>query len=213
MAKTERDRCIGLAGMIQAAVLVDSVAREGHCDRQAAAASIDSVFRIDCETADEVYGSLQGVALGLHRLHDQLAGGERFSSVILRYSILLARLDGRLAKRGDLTRKIGDGITSATERLRHFEPMHDNILAQLADIYSETISTMKPRIMVHGEPTYLSSTDNVNLIRSLLLSGIRAARLFHQSGGSWFQTILRRKQYLAQVEALLGDSERRQVKD
>jgi high frequency lysogenization protein len=114
-----------------------------------------------------------------------------------------------LPLRGDLTSRIGEGITSATERLRHFEPMHSNILAQLADIYSETISTMKPRIIVHGEPLHLSATENVNLIRALLLSGIRAARLFHQSDGSWFQTILRRKQYLAQVEALLDDCERR----
>ena len=68
-----------------------------------------------------------------------------------------------------------------------------NILAGLADIYSTTISTLSPRIMVRGEPLHLQNPENINRIRALLLAGIRSAMLWRQCGGRRLQILLGRK--------------------
>jgi high frequency lysogenization protein len=86
--------------------------------------------------------------------------------------------------------------------------LHQNILGQLADIYSETISTMQPRIMVHGDPMRLQDRDNVNCIRSLLLAGIRSATLWHQCGGTRLKIILARNKIISNAKMLLEDIHR-----
>ncbi|MCP4993969.1 MAG: lysogenization regulator HflD, partial [Gammaproteobacteria bacterium] len=77
-----------------------------------------------------------------------------------------------------------------------FPMLHQNILGQLADIYSQTLSTMQPRIMVNGEPLHLQNSDNTNYIRSLLLAGIRSAMLWHQCGGKRLQIIMSRQKII-----------------
>ena len=119
-----------------------------------------------------------------------------------RYAIALIHLERKLAKRKDLLGKIASGLEQAQQGLDHFPMLHTNTLARLADIYSETISTMQPRIMVKGEPLHLQNQDNVNKIRCLLLAGIRSAMLWRQCGGSRFQVLLSRKKLLREVEQL-----------
>jgi high frequency lysogenization protein len=105
-----------------------------------------------------------------------------------------------------MVEKIRKGIELATQRLDHFPMLHENILAQLADIYAETVSTLQPRIMVQGEPLHLQNQDNINLIRALLLAGIRAALLWRQCGGSRRQLLFGRRKIGVRVEQLLQEA-------
>ncbi|MEW8367847.1 MAG: DUF489 family protein, partial [Candidatus Thiodiazotropha taylori] len=70
-------------------------------------------------------------------------------------------------------------------------------------IYAENISTLKPRIMVSGETIYLQNSDNVNRIRALLLSGIRSAMLWRQTGGRRRQLLFSRSNYIDNCKNLL----------
>jgi high frequency lysogenization protein len=99
--------------------------------------------------------------------------------------------------------KLQQGILRTKDRLVHFSELHPNILAALADIYVNQISTMQPRIMVSGDPSYLHNPDNINRIRSLLLAGIRAAMLWWQIGGRRRQILFNRSRYVAQAKMLL----------
>lgn len=67
------------------------------------------------------------------------------------------------------------------------------VMASLAHAYSQTISRLNPRILVHGDPERLNDTDTANRIRALLLAGIRAAVLWRQTGGSRLKLLFRRK--------------------
>jgi high frequency lysogenization protein len=58
--------------------------------------------------------------------------------------------------------------------------------------------------MVSGEPVYLQNRDNVNKIRALLLSGIRAATLWRQTGGKRRQLLFFRSRYTDACAQLLG---------
>lgn len=206
--KSERDRCIALAGMFQAANLVAEIAYEGRCNQEAAEASIYSLFQVDADSVAEVYGGLEGISTGLNQLIGQLSGKESRDTETTGYVITMMHLERKLAKQPDMLKNIAAGVELATSRLEHFPMMHQNILGQLADIYAQTISKMQPRIMVHGEPVQLQNTDNVNSIRSLLLAGIRSAMLWHQCGGKRFQVILSRKKIVESATGLMDEIKR-----
>jgi len=114
-------------------------------------------------------------------------------------------LERKMAKQPAMLKAISDGIELATSRLEHFPMLHQNILGQLADIYADTISTMQPRIMVHGDPMQLQNRDNVNTIRSMLLAGIRSAMLWRQCGGKRIQVIMSRKKIISNARKLMDE--------
>jgi high frequency lysogenization protein len=195
--KSNRDRCIALAGMFQSAKLVHEIAYKGKYDEESAKASIYSLFQVEAESVPAVYGGLEGIVLGLNQLIEQLTGKEKRNSETTGYVITMMHLERKLANQGEMLNLISNGIHIASTRLAHFPMLHQNILGQIADIYSDTISTIHPRIMVHGDPMQLQDRNNVNIIRSLLLAGIRSATLWNQCGGSRIQIILSRKKIIS----------------
>jgi high frequency lysogenization protein len=102
-----------------------------------------------------------------------------------------------------LLQKIANGIERAQSQAEHFSITHDNVIASLADIYSETISTLRPRVMVNGEHNHLANSDNANKIRALLLAAMRSAVLWHQNGGSRWQVMFNRKSFVQEAEKIL----------
>jgi high frequency lysogenization protein len=83
-----------------------------------------------------------------------------------------------------------------------------DIIAALAELYKDTVSSLQPRIMVKGEESVLRNTDSKNMIRALLLAGMRAAVLWRQRGGNRIRLIFQRKQFLDCCAALLAEARR-----
>ena len=81
---------------------------------------------------------------------------------------------------------------------------HPEVLAALGTLYADTVSHLRPRVMVQGNPHYLGQADIVSGIRAVLLAALRSAVLWRQMGGNYFDFLLRRKQLLATVESTLG---------
>ena len=190
---SDRDRVLALAGIFQAARLTQQIARRGAADGEAVQTSIASLFKIDSASVEDVFDGVRGLALGLHTLCGQLEGGGRRNPEITRYSIALIQLERKLAASPPLLERIAAGVAATDQRRQHFSLLHSNILAQLAQLYVDTISTLRPRIMVSGESLHLQNPDNVNKIRSLLLAGIRAARLWRQVGGRKLELMFRHR--------------------
>lgn len=203
MKYSDEERAIALAGMFQACHLVQQVARQGLADPQALAANIHSLFQVDTESVIDAYGELRELAPGLRLAYRQLSGAEPRDNELTRYLLSLVQLERKLSGHRRRLEKIAQGIASAAARLAHFPQTHSNILASLADIYAENLSTLKPRIMVSGESVYLQNPDNVNRIRALLLSGIRSAMLWRQIGGRRRQLLFGRERVVHALERLL----------
>jgi len=192
-----RNRTLALAGVFQAASLVAQVARQGGVEADPFAASIGSLFAIDAESTEAVYGGARGVAHGLHTLRLNLGYDARTRNAdVVRYVIGLMHLERKLAKQGAILQAIREGIETASAQAAHFSPTHANVIARLADVYTSTISTLGPRIMVRGEPSLLNDSDNANRIRALLLAGIRSAVLWRQLGGNRLWLLLSRRRVL-----------------
>jgi high frequency lysogenization protein len=204
--KTERDRIIALAGIFQAASLVEGIARRGNVPAEPLKASIYSLFQVEAPSVEAVYGDLAGLTRGLTCLRDQLVGGSGRSIEIVRYVLSLLDLERKAAKRPQLVDRIAQGIGRAGAHLELLELTHPAMLSDLAEIYSTSIGTLQPRIMVHGEPRYLSDSINVARIRSLLLAGIRSVLLWRQCGGTRLGVLLQRRRLLRGCERLLGEA-------
>jgi len=200
---TITNQTIALAGIAQAAALVQQLATTGTADAAAIEASIASILKIDSDSVTDIYGGLSGIKLGLEQLNEQMTGYKIVNPEQARYSASLVFLEKQLSSRPDMIKAIRNGVEKAQAQSEHFGPMHENVLANLGGIYHSTISTLQPRIMVNGNPAYISRPDIVNKIRALLLAGIRSAILWKQCGGTRWKFLFFRKKIQTELENLL----------
>lgn len=210
MPYTLTDRTIALAAVFQAARLVQQLANTGNINQQELATCLQSIFRIDVEKAVDAFGDVADLATGLQTLVEQL-GGRAASGVdnqpkdlmITKYVAGILVLERRLMKNPEMLEKLSKGIERAQSQVEHFSLTHENVIAGLGDLYSQTISTLKPRIMVQGEHLHLSNENNANTIRALLLAAIRAAVLWRQCGGTRWQLFFQRRVVVDEARHLL----------
>lgn len=197
------NQTIALAGIAQACSLVQQLATTGSADSAAIETSIGSLLKLDAPSVVDVYGDLNGIAYGLRQLDQHLGGKVLTNPDQARYAAQLVYLQKQLAKRSDMIQNIQTGIGKAQAQAEHFGMLHENVLANLADLYHSTISTLQPRIMVVGDQQYLGNQNTVNKIRTLLLAGIRAALLWRQCGGSRWKLLFFRKKLQDEARFLL----------
>lgn len=201
---TITNQTIALAGIAQASALVQQLATTGTADPAAMETSIASVLKIDSDSVIDIYGgSLAGIMLGLTQLNIQMNGFKIVNPEQARYSASLVFLENQLSGRKDLLKSIQIGVSKAQAQSEHFGLLHENVLANLGDVYQSTISTLQPRIMVNGEEKYLSRPDIANKIRACLLAGIRSAILWKQCGGARWKFLFFRKKIQAELQILL----------
>lgn len=198
-------RVIALAGVLQGCRLVHEVATRGRADAASIEASLASVFRIDADSAAAVFGGLGGVRLGLETLLHQFEGAERNLS-LTRLVLGTLRLQKRLARNPRMQRALRDGIEAIQRQADHFGLAHPTVQARLADLYVATLSQLRPRVVVHGNPGQLSNPQVVAQIRALLLAAVRAAVLWRQVGGGQLRLLLRRREYAMLARGLLARS-------
>jgi high frequency lysogenization protein len=200
---TITNQTIALAGIAQAAALVQQLATTGIAEPAAMEASIASVLKIDSDSVTDIYGGLTGLKLGLEQLNIQMTGYKIANPEQARYSASLIFLEKQLSGRPEMIKSIKIGITKAQAQSEHFGLLHENVLANLGEIYHSTISTLQPRIMVSGEQEYLSRPEIANKIRALLLAGMRSAILWKQCGGNRWKFLFFRKKIQVEIQNLL----------
>lgn len=192
-----------LAGIAQSAALADQLATAGTCDHNALTASIGSILKIDSASVLDVFGGIEGIRLGLKQLSAQMSGYKIASHQQARYAASLVFLEAQLSRRKDMMKTVQTGIVKAQQQAEQFGLLHDNVLAGLAELYHTTISTLQPRIMVNGEPDYITRADIADKIRAVLLAGIRSAFLWRQCGGTRWKFLFCRKKIQQELKKQL----------
>jgi high frequency lysogenization protein len=200
------DRTVALAGLYQCISLVHQVAHSGMMDVHNFEVIITSLLQNDPDKIEDVYGNLGNIRSGFETVISQLGDSTKASiNDINRYAVTLLHLERKLSQKSKMLNLLSTRLESVSGQLEHFPVTHDNILANLADIYADTISTLSPKIMVKGEEKFLSQSNNANKIRALLLSGIRSAVLWRQVGGNRWQLLLKRKYFVMEARRILQD--------
>ena len=192
--KTHKERALAFAGVMQALRLVQSTAHGRPCDADAFQTTLRSILALDADDVEGVYGGVAGVRTGLRLLQHQLMEDrQKPDAELTRYAVTLLHLERKLQKRPDLLERLRAGIERDQHQVEHFGIAHAQVLASLAETYTQTISTLRPRIMVSGDPTRLADPAVANQIRALLLGAMRSAVLWRQCGGTRIGLLLGRK--------------------
>ncbi|MBP0049158.1 high frequency lysogenization protein HflD [Marinobacterium sp. AK62] len=223
MSRQHDEQTIALAGMFQAASLVDQIANRGMVPQNSYETSISSLFVTDPKLTEDVYGGVQevpyGLSLGLRHLQDMVEKNESAQNKrIVQYVLGMIMLERQLDKHPDVMAQVGEGIDNIASKARYFndqerdseaplEPVaytHRNVIAALDNLYQETISHFSFRIQVGGDPRHLQNTENAGRIRALLLAGIRAALLWRQVGGKRWHMLFFRSRLKPSLRRIMG---------
>ncbi|GAB3107288.1 high frequency lysogenization protein HflD [Aestuariicella hydrocarbonica] len=205
MSKNWNDITLAMAGVFQAAGLVEQLAKTGYVPADAQRASLQTLFVQNPQSTLDVYGGhINHVELGLKIMSDLLHHHQnRDYPDTLRYVLGILHLQKKMMGRKDMLEVIGKRLEQSQRQAEHFDITHENVLSGLGGLYGDTISTFKFRIQVMGDFSYLQQTRVANQVRALLLAGIRSATLWRQVGGTRFQVVLQRKKLSQCADQLL----------
>lgn len=198
-----KNRVIALGGMLQALAQVRRIADTGQSESTPVQIALDSVFRIDAADVEAVYGDAASLRTGLRLLRDYLANTNR-DEALGKLGLAVLHLERRFSREPDVAAQVGTGIQGLTAPAQRLGSAHPDVVAGLGSLYADTVSTLKPRVMVQGNPHYLGQAGVVAEIRALLLAALRSAVLWRQCGGSLWDFVFRRREMAAAIDSLLG---------
>lgn len=201
----ERDRTLALAGVYQAAALARQLARRGYADQEPLHASVRSVLIIDAINTVSVFGGIEGVRLGLLSIGRQ--SGSAGDLEVAHYVVALCQLARRFYRDNEMVERVSSELSDIRREVsadvEHL--MSSANFERFADLYKETLSHLKPQVIVQGEQEHLSNAHVVAQIRTSLLAGVRSGILFGQLGGSRWQILVQRRRYMNNAIRLLSE--------
>ena len=199
-----KDKTLALAGVFQGAELVRQAACHGTWSGYAATSSLNSLFKMEAETAAEIYGGADRMRLGLETMLAVLEGDNRYADA-LRYAVGLLQIQKKFSRSRKFQAEVGEALEGIA-RLGSDQEQHEREDLQaheIAAVYTRTISQLSPRIVVNGSPQYLQVERTTDWIRTLLLAGLRSATLWTQLGGGRFELMFGRKKLIRDAQSIL----------
>ncbi|MGY3264825.1 MULTISPECIES: high frequency lysogenization protein HflD [unclassified Lysobacter] len=197
------DRVVALAGLLQALAQVRRIADTGESNEEILETCIGSLFRFDARTTADVYGGLENVRPGLLLLRDYLSGAQR-DEALPRLAMPVMQLERRFVRDDAMTERVRRGLEVLAPRAETSGVTHPDIIAPIGQLYSQTLSTLRPRVLVQGNPHYLGQPRVVGEVRAVLLAAVRSAVLWRQRGGTLWDFAFQRRAMSAAVDAHLG---------
>ncbi|KAF5292104.1 hypothetical protein FQR65_LT20325 [Abscondita terminalis] len=199
------ERVLALAALAQTLHQVRRIAETGHSEASVVQTALDSVFRLDADDTASVFGRAAELRPGLRLLHGYLVK-ENKDDALPRLSIAVLQLERRFVRNPHLVQAIGQGVQQLSAQAAQLGSTHPDLIAALGNLYADTISQVRPRIMVQGNPHYLGQPGVVAEIRALLLAAVRAAVLWRQLGGSYWDILFSRRAMTAAIDDWLQSS-------
>jgi len=199
-----KERTMALAGIFQATELVRQAANHGTWSGYAADTCLDSLLAIEADSVEEIYGDVNSLRLGAETLVSVLQGDRRHMES-MGYAVSIMQVENNFRKNSGMQASIGAGLQSITtiDDGLELHEIKDLQAQQIASLYTKTISTLSPRIVINGRPQFLQVDRTVSWIRTLLFSGLRSAVLWKQMGGGRFSLMFGRKKMLEAAQTLL----------
>jgi high frequency lysogenization protein len=194
---------IALAGVAQAARLVDQISKTGSYPLEFLTPSVHSLFTFEADSVEQVFGGISGVKLGLNNLSSLLASRQADENHdLVRYVFAMLYLERKFAADSAMMSVIHSRLEHASFRADHFASHVNELCHSVSGIYQDTLSKLKFRIKVTGSSQHLNNPQNADIIRALLLAGIRSGFLWRQLGGRLWKLLLHRKQLLQASQQL-----------
>ena len=202
MASPEQERALALAAVFQALGEVRTLAERGRQDTTRIEVCLSGLLGNYDGSVESLYGGPGSLDAGLRRLVNHLSKPE--SMHLTRYLIGVLQLERRLRRDKHRLQALATGLERTRTQADYFGQIsHDSVIHHLADLYSEHISPLRPRIIVQGHAVYLQETWNAALVRGLLLAAIRAAGLWQMNGGGRLRLVFGRRTLIDSAQGIL----------
>jgi high frequency lysogenization protein len=194
--KPTRDQGLALAAIFQACHLVDCLANHGEAPIEQIQLSMVALLNQNPSSLQDIYGPSENLQTGIDAIITLL--GERktstdFNGTTLGYVLSVLTIERQLNSRPEMLETVASGIDNANRQAQHFSTIHDNVFANLASLYQQSISKLRLRIQVKGNAIYLQQPNVAERIRCLLFSAVRSVVLWRQLGGKKYHLVLYRK--------------------
>ncbi|PZP58178.1 MAG: lysogenization regulator HflD [Pseudoxanthomonas spadix] len=186
------ERVLALAALAQSLSQVRRIAETGHSDNGATGVVLDSVFRMDAESTEAVYERVANLGPGLRLVRDYFSGENKDES-LSRLALAVMQVERRFVRDPETVAAVSGGLEEIAPQAGERGSTHPDVLMALGTLYADTISHLRPRVMVQGNPHYLAQPGVVSEIRAILLAAVRAAVLWRQLGGSLWDFVFARK--------------------
>ena len=194
ITKISDDYIMALSALIQSAFIVEKIATSSKEIDNDVKILLESIYKTETFSAENIYGHKRNLSIGLNVLKNILNGNnEIYLMNTQKYAlsmILIQKNISKISDLQDLIRKKIDNYNENSMMATNFE----DLISYSEKIYTEYIAIIRPRVIISGKKEFLEA--NSSLIRALLLSGIRAAFLWHYHGGSKWQLMFRRSEIL-----------------
>lgn len=208
---------IALAALFQSAAQIQSVARLGSVDDHAIAPLMRALIITNPDEVTDIYATNR-LTPGLNQLLTSLAPqGEipQSKAEILKIAYNIMSLESSLSKQTVIFKQLDQKVDQLREDVLRmhsdYETAADNIILDYdviklySKIYSDLISPNFPKLIVYGEEKYLRRTEFQDMIRALLLAGIRACVLWYQVGGRRYSLMFKNKDILACAKNIINN--------
>ena len=197
-SKPTSEQAVALAAVFHACELVSQLANTGEASSDEMSLCMSALLNQNPDSLSQIYGPVSGLKLGMDSMERLFSDGneetKKDSGEILRYVVSILYLARKLSSDKGMLDKIATGIENAERQSQHFSITHDNVYANIASLYQDTVSTLRLRIQVSGSSGYLQQPAVAERIRCLLFSAIRSAFLWQLLGGKRIHLAFYRKQ-------------------
>lgn len=187
------NRTMAFAGILQAIAQVQYLARHGELDNAELAASLNTILVTNPDNTDDVYPDKIVLQKGYKLILNQLGDSSQKDVEITRYLVGVLALERKLVRSNSGLGMLAERINQVHRQLHHFAITDEQVVANLASIYSDIISNLGPKIQISGNPVCLQRPIVQHKIRALLLAAIRSAVLWRQLGGKRRHLVFARK--------------------
>jgi high frequency lysogenization protein len=222
-SQQQENKTIALAGVYLALDQIQTLAWHGTCDQACLKTSIDSLFSENPQSFIEVYGSVSALENGLEALKSSLSNAQDpLCMERNKYLKKLMYLSKKFNNNNILQDQIGTTLNlissdivlnkedpgatntdhSQQPQYAHYPSQH--MINRIAELYRNTLSTIKPKIIIYGQANILATADHAATIRALLLCAVRGTQLWYQAGGSGLSIVLNRSKYNRCIDHLLS---------
>ena len=200
----EQQRALALVALAQAALLVDETAFGRTTPDDACSVLLHGLYDTSPTAFTDIVPNIDTLTLGLTYLRKVLKNTvSKADNRILTYALNVVHLEKKLKERPDLMDKIVNTLAEMRARYESDDDrLQPNAIAELGELYRTTLGTLSPRIEVKGDPDAIRRPHTSDVVRALLLAGIRFAMLWEQLGGRRWQLVFRRKQLIAILDQL-----------
>ncbi|MGI2014929.1 high frequency lysogenization protein HflD [Shewanella oncorhynchi] len=187
------NRTMAFAGILQAIAQVQHLARHGELDNAELAASLNTILVTNPDNTADVYQDKIVLQKGYKLILNQLGDSSQKDVEITRYLVGVLALERKLVRSNSDLGMLAERINQVNRQLHHFAITDEQVVANLASIYSDIISNLGPKIQISGNPVCLQRPIVQHKIRALLLAAIRSAVLWRQLGGKRRHLVFARK--------------------